>query len=72
MEDEEVATIVIDGKSTNKIGEDLKMPKFDDSVSYTELTETDLNTIMNNLSTNKNLVKFITKISTYTSSSTTY
>lgn len=72
VEDEELASFVVNNKSVIKIGEDLTLPNFDKSVSYNEITSDDYTTIMNNLNNNKKLMEFITKISSYTDASSIY
>lgn len=71
-EDEEVASIVVNGKSTSKIGQKVKIPDLNDSVLYDQLTENDLNTIMKNLVKNENMMNFINNISKSLSSTSNY
>lgn len=51
-----LATLTFDINGTTEYGTKLTMPNFSNSISYTELTETDYNKIMTKLSKNKELV----------------
>ena len=69
---EDIITFEITSNSTSKIGEDVTLPDVSSSVLYTNLTEEEMNTIMENISNNQNLLDFINKISTYLDTADTY
>lgn len=69
---EELITIEIVSNSTSKIGEVITIPDVSNSVLYTDLTEEQLNSISENILNNQNLVDFINKISTYSTTEDTY
>lgn len=64
---ENIMGLEITGTTTTKIGEMESIPDVSNSVLYTNLTEEDMNTILENIMNNQSLVDFINRITSYSS-----
>lgn len=58
----DVFVLNLNETSNTKIGEKTTLPSLDHSISYKNLTEEEYSTIMNNITKNKNLMKFLETI----------
>lgn len=69
---EDIMGLEITGNATIKVGENVDIPDVSNSILYTNLTEEDMNTIMQNIMNNQNLVDFLNKIASYSSTEDNY